>query len=97
MLMSFNQMLSILGIFKARGTEMFRNIVGWPASLVGGGITRVLFVKCLFHSALYAPFMITMITPGFACVCALVILLPKTWWERRKLKLAVCLLRRWDR
>ena len=84
LLMSFNQMLSILGIFKARGTAVFRRITNWPASIVGGGLTTVLFVKCTLHSPLYGPFGLTMLTPVAAFLLTCLILIPKTWWERKQ-------------
>ena len=84
LLMSYNQMLSILGIFKARGTAIFRQYTQWPTSIAGGGITKALFVKCTFHSTLYGPFMLTMVTPIVALVATCAILWPTTKWERGK-------------
>ena len=84
LLMSYNQMLRILGIFKARGTAVFRTIVGWPASVVGGDVTRALFVKCAFQSPLYVPFILTMSTPLVAFVCTCALIGPKTLFERKQ-------------
>jgi len=84
MLMSYNQMLSILGIFKARGTAFFRKIVRWPTSIAGGGVTKALFVKCALNSALYFPFVLSMLTPIAALLTTCLVLVVKTLWERKQ-------------
>ena len=84
LLMSFNQMLSILGIFKARGTAAFRQIVTWPTSILGGGVTSMLFLKCWLGSPLYAPFMIAMVLPFVALIATVLLSIPKWHFERAR-------------
>jgi len=72
--MSFCQMLTVLGVFKARGTAMFNEIVQRPASIVGGGVSSALPLKCLLNSQIYGAFLLNMLTPLLACgVTALLI------------------------
>jgi hypothetical protein len=80
-IMSFCQMLSVLGIFKARGTAMFNEIMRQPADLAGGGISGASFLKCSLNSVypgisqLYVNFTINMLTlPGVAILTGIVIL-----------------------
>jgi hypothetical protein len=40
------QMLGVLGIFKARGTAVFNEVMARPAEVVGGSITSMLPIKC---------------------------------------------------
>ena len=82
LLMGYNQFLGILGVFKAKGTAVFREIVQWPASFGGGGITSMLFVKCALKSQIYGPFWMTMLAPFVASLLALVFLFPTTKFER---------------
>jgi hypothetical protein len=63
MLMSYFQMLMVLGIFKARGTKVFNDLMSLPAQVVGGSVTSMLPVKCLFGSDLYATFLLNMASP----------------------------------
>ena len=84
LMMSFNQMVSTFGIFKARGTAVFRQIVRAPASVVGGGISSMLFAKCALGSPLYGPFFITMCLPLVALAFTALLSLPKWWYERKK-------------
>ena len=84
LLMSFNQMLSILGIFKARGTAAFRQVVTWPTSILGGGVTSMLFLKCWLGSPLYAPFLMAMVLPFVAFVATVLLSLPKWHFERAR-------------
>ena len=44
MIMSYSQMLSILGIFKARGTALFRLIITFPSQVGGGGLSSMMYV-----------------------------------------------------
>ena len=61
--MSFCQMLTVLGVFKARGTALFNELVQRPASIAGGGISSALPLKCLMNSQIYGAFVMNMITP----------------------------------
>ena len=82
LLMGYNQMLSMLGVFKAKGTAMFRKIVQ-PATIGGGGVTSALFVKCALQISLYGPFWMTMLAPIVAALLALAFIIPKWRYERR--------------
>ena len=84
LLMGYNQMLGILGVFKAKGTAAFRNIVQWPANVGGGGVTSMMFVKCALLSQIYAPFWLTLVAPFVASAVAVLFLIPKWIYERRE-------------
>ena len=66
--MSFCQMLTVLGVFKARGTALFNELVQRPASIVGGGISAALPLKCLLNSQIYGSFILNMTTPLLAII-----------------------------
>ena len=66
--MSFCQMLTVLGVFKARGTALFNELVQRPASIVGGGISAALPLKCLLNSQIYGSFILNMGTPLLAII-----------------------------
>ena len=73
-MMSFCQMLTVLGVFKARGTALFNELVQRPASIVGGGFSSALPIKCLQNSQIYGSFLLNMATPFLAaCLTAVVI------------------------
>jgi len=76
MIMSYCQMLMVLGIFKARGTQLFNDITQRPAEIVGGSLTSAFPIKCLLQSSLYGPFVLNMLTPILVGLLSLVILLP---------------------
>ena len=82
LLMGYGQMLSVLGVFKAKGTAVFREIVQWPATIGGGGVTSALFVKCALRISLYGPFWLTMLAPIVAALLALAFVLPRWRYER---------------
>ena len=82
LLMGYSQMLSVLGVFKAKGTAMFRKIAQWPATIGGGGVTSALFVKCALKVSLYGPFWMNMLAPIIAALLALAFILPKWRYER---------------
>ena len=87
MIMSYCQMLMVLGIFKARGTQLFNDITQRPAEIVGGSLTSAFPLKCLMGSSLYGPFLLNMLTPIIVGVACGLILVP-VWVckvvERRK-------------
>ena len=56
--MSFCQMLTVLGVFKARGTALFNELVQRPAAIVGGGVSSALPLKCLLNSQIYGSFLL---------------------------------------
>ena len=55
-LISHLQMLGVLGIFKAKGTAIFNEVVNRPAEIVGGSFTSVLPIKCALGSQVYGAF-----------------------------------------
>ena len=85
--MSFCQMLTVLGVFKARGTALFNEIVQRPASIAGGGISSALPLKCLLNSQIYGTFVMNILTPIFAC--ALTALLMGPVWIAKRVQEAV--------
>ena len=58
--LSHLQMLGVLGIFKAKGTKVFNDVMSRPSEIVGGSVTSLLPVKCLLNSQIYGPFFINM-------------------------------------
>jgi hypothetical protein len=80
--MSFCQMLTVLGVFKARGTALFNEIVQRPASIAGGGISSALPLKCLLNSQIYGPFIVNMLLPPLALAGAALIMVPTAIVER---------------
>jgi len=80
--MSFCQMLTVLGVFKARGTALFNELVQRPASIAGGGFSSALPLKCLLNSQIYATFAVNMLTPIAACALTAVLIGP-VWLLKR--------------
>jgi hypothetical protein len=78
---SFLQMLGMLGIFKARGTKVFNDVMSRPAEVVGGSFSSLLPVKCMINSQSYGPFFINMALPVVIPTLAAVILVPNTLVE----------------
>ena len=81
-MISHLQMLGVLGIFKARGTEVFNDVVNRPAEIIVGSFTSMLPVKCALQSQIYGPFLLNMGMPLIMLAIAAVILIPKALGER---------------
>ena len=83
---NLTQMLGMLGIFKARGTKVFNEVMSRPAEVAGGSITSMLPIKCALNSQIYGPFLLNMSLPIVLIVVAALFLIPKTFGEncRRK-------------
>ena len=77
-------MLTVLGIFKARGTALFNEIIQRPASIVGGGVSSALPLKCLLNSQIYGSFIVNMATPFIAIAVTAVVIGPV--WACKKLQ-----------
>jgi hypothetical protein len=75
---SFTQMLGVLGIFKARGTKVFNEVMARPAEVVGGSITSMVPIKCALNSQIYGPFLLNMALPPVIIATAALLLIPKT-------------------
>ena len=72
---SYIQMLGVLGIFKARGTRVFDEVMGKSAAIAGGGGSQMLAIKCLMGSEVYGPFLLNMALPplsGLFIACVMV-------------------------
>ena len=76
MLMSYSQMLMVLGIFKARGTDLFNELTQRPAEIIGGSVTSTFPIKCLVQSSLYRPFLINMLSPVLIAGATLLVIGP---------------------
>ena len=83
--LSFLQMLGVLGIFKAKGTEVFNEVMSRPSELVGGSVTSVTFVKCTLNSQAYGTFIANMILPWCVPIIALFFLIPFVAWSRMRM------------
>ena len=77
---SYVQMLGVLGIFKARGTKVFSDLVGKTAQAAGGSPASVMPIKCLLTSNSYAPFILNMLLPVIFASASL----PTVWRLRRR-------------
>ena len=76
-------MLGVLGVFKAKGTAVFNEMASRPAEIIGGSITSMLPIKCALQSQIYGPFLLTMVLPFLLIGIASLILIPKTWCEKK--------------
>ena len=70
-------MLGVLGVFKAKGTDVFNEVASRPAEVVGGSFTSVLPIKCALHSQVYGPFLLTMFLPFILLGVAALLMIPK--------------------
>ena len=77
------QMLGVLGIFKAKGTDVFNEVASRPAEVVGGSFTSLLPIKCALNSQYYGPFLITMLLPFLLLIVAALLMIPKVLIEKR--------------
>ena len=77
------QMVGVLGIFKARGTQVFNDVVSRPSDIVGGSLTSLLPIKCALGSQIYGPFIVNMLLPPLALAGAALIMVPTAIIERR--------------
>ena len=75
-------MLGVLGIFKAKGTKVFNDVMSRPSEIVGGSVTSLLPIKCLLDSQSYGPFFLNMLLPFAILAVAGIILIPKTMIEK---------------
>ena len=74
--MSFCQMLTVLGVFKARGTALFNELVQRPASIAGGGISSALPLKCILNSQIYGSFILNLATPPAIALLTALLIVP---------------------
>jgi hypothetical protein len=77
-------MIGVLGIFKAKGTQVFNDVMSRPSDIVGGSFTSLLPVKCAFESQIYIPFIINMLLPLVAIAAAALIMVPTALAEVSK-------------
>ena len=78
------QMVGVLGIFKARGTKVFNDIIGKASTVGGGSPTSILPIKCLLstNKYIYGPFLVNMALPVVSAVLIAAILIPTTLAKR---------------
>lgn len=74
--MSHLQMLGVLGIFKARGTQIFNEVTSRPSDVIGGSFLSVLPVKCALGSQIYGPFLLNMLLPPVALATSALMMVP---------------------
>ena len=79
-LLSHIQLLGVLGVFKARGTATFNEVMQKPAEVGGGAFTSLPAFGCLLGGAwqAYGVFAINMALPPLLLLVAAVLLLPTT-------------------
>ena len=82
MAFSHLQMLGLLGIFKARGTAVFNEVISQTSEVLGGSFTSLVPIKCALRSQIYGPFLVTQSSPIIILVVASLILIPTTFLER---------------
>ena len=77
-------MVGVLGIFKARGTQVFNEVIGKAAQVGGGSLASMLPLKCLLsmHRDIYGPFLLNMALPFISAFVIVVILIPATLLKR---------------
>ena len=78
------QMVGVLGIFTARGTQVFNEVIGKAAQVGGGSLASMLPLKCLLsmHRDIYGPFLLNMALPFISAFVIVVILIPATLLKR---------------
>ena len=70
------QMLGVLGIFKAKGTQVFNEIMSRPSEIVGGSVSSLLPIKCALGSQIYGTFLLNMALPPIVLAVAALIMIP---------------------
>lgn len=86
MLFSHIQLLGVLGIFKARGTDTFNKIANRPSEIVGGSLTSLLPIKCALNSQSYGQFFLNMSMPVVLSLIVLITLFPMIFIQRKERK-----------
>ena len=76
-------MVGVLGIFKAKGTQVFNELVARPSEIIGGSLTSMLPIKCALQSQIYGTFLLNMTLPLILLVVAALIMIPTALVERR--------------
>jgi hypothetical protein len=76
------QMLGVLGIFKARGTKFFNEMIGKTSQAAGGALTSLMPIKCLLDTQIYGPYLVNMVLPPVLALLVVVILIPTTYARR---------------
>jgi hypothetical protein len=75
-------MLGVLGIFKARGTKVFNEMVGKTSQIAGGALTSLMPIKCLLNTQIYGPFLINMALPPVLSMLVMLVMIPITFARR---------------
>jgi hypothetical protein len=77
-------MVGVLGIFKARGTKVFNDVIGKASEVGGGSVTSILPIKCLLsvNSDIYGSFLLNMALPVASALLVTLILIPTTLMTR---------------
>ena len=75
-------MLGVLGIFKARGTKVFNEMVGKTAEAAGGGLTSLMPIKCILETQIYGPFLVNMALPPLLGLVVMLAMIPITFSRR---------------
>ena len=76
-------MVGVLGIFKAKGTKVFNELVARPSEIIGGSLTSMLPIKCALQSQIYGTFLLNMSLPLILLVVAALIMIPTALVQRR--------------
>ena len=76
-------MVGVLGIFKAKGTKVFNELVARPSEIIGGSLTSLLPIKCALQSQIYGTFLLNMTLPLILLVVAALIMIPTALVEKR--------------
>jgi hypothetical protein len=75
-------MLGVLGIFKAKGTAVFNEVVSRPSEIIGGSLTSLLPIKCALGSQIYGTFLLNMALPVGALAVAALFMVPTALIEK---------------
>mgnify|MGYP006086239807 CR=1 FL=1 len=83
---SYLQMLSVLGIFKVRGTKTFNEFIGKTTEVAGGAITSGtmgMAIKCILDTQVYGRFLADMFIPLGAGILIALLTIPTTVVKRQ--------------
>ena len=77
-------MLGVLGIFKAKGTQVFNELMSRPSEIVGGSVSSLLPIKCALDSQIYGTFLLNMALPPTLLAITVLIMIPTALIEDRR-------------
>jgi len=80
--LSHLQMLGVLGIYRAKGTRMFNEVMRRPTEVVGGSLSSLLPLRCLLGGEVWGPFFFTLACPLIFVLVASAIIFPASFCKK---------------